>query len=109
MGYETFAQALQAAGMFEVLGMSQEKGNSLKKLLTLLSLEHVFMNAEQDGQFAGGKKGSLWRLRQSSVFFAHFKAVCFKMGTGHYDKLIASCSALGLTQVLAMEEIEGLF
>ena len=78
------------------MGACQEKGNSLKKLLTLLSLEHVFMNAEQDGQFAGGKKG-LWRLRQSSVFFAHFKAVCFKMGTGHYDQLIASCNALGLT------------
>lgn len=46
MGYEIFVQALQAAGLFDVLGACQEKGNSLKKLLTLLSLEHVYMNAE---------------------------------------------------------------
>ena len=77
--------------------------------MTLLGLEHVFMNAEQDGQFTGCKKGSLWRLRQSSVFFAHFKAICFKMGGGHYDQLVASCEALGFTQVLAMDEIEALF
>lgn len=108
MGYEIFAQALQAAGLFEILGTSHDKG-SLKKLLTLLSLEHVFMNAEQDGQFAGCRKGSMWRMRQSSVFFAHFKAICFKMGSGHYDQLIASCNARGFTQVLAVEEIEALF
>lgn len=31
------------------------------------------------------------------------------MGTGHYDQLIASCDAMGLTQDLAIEEIEALF
>jgi len=65
-----------------------KKKSSLRKLLNLLSLEHIYTNAAQDwSAFVSPgnmqRRPDLWALRQSSIFFAHFKVICYKLGHAH--------------------------
>ena len=58
-----------------------------EQALTTMTLQNLFLKADKGGDSGRDacKKGSLWRLRQSSIFFAHFQAVCRAQGSDHYE------------------------